>query len=269
MTNASASPSKPARRPQWRWCYLRACQACSIAVFLFVGWVVARWLGGLEPLPRPLHTHFWSTTFLLVAPVLLFGLFGFLVGRHEDQLFFLSLTDPLTELYNKRYFRERLLKEHANAQRHRYPMTIALLDLDRFKQVNDRFGHAAGDRVLERMARVLRAILRRGDTAARVGGEEFALLLPHCGGADAERLAERLRQSIQQAHITTAEGQSVSVTTSIGLASNDAYQQLDANALYSQADSALYRAKNQGRNCVVLATPPTEASSHVENESDD
>jgi len=157
-----------------------------------------------------------------------------------------AITDDLTGLYNKAYLNENGRQMLSAAQRHGYPLSLMVIDLDFFKQVNDRHGHDTGDRVLEAVGRLLGENCRNEDLAARFGGEEFTVLLPHCSLANACRKAEHLREKI--AALNPA---GLSVTTSIGVTGTRIDETLDYETLFSQADKALYRAKEEGRNRVV------------------
>lgn len=153
--------------------------------------------------------------------------------------------DPLTGLANHRTFHERLRTEIQRARRHDRGLSLVLMDLDRFKRVNDEHGHQVGDRVLEHAARVLAAETRTGDMVARVGGEEFAMILPEADEAEAFLAAERMRRAISEAAFPTIGR----MTMSAGVC--DLSQAHDADTLYRLADSALYRAKSSGRDIVV------------------
>lgn len=158
--------------------------------------------------------------------------------------------DPLTHLFNRRYFDETLEREVVRAQREGLPLTLAMIDVDGFKQVNDGFGHAAGDRLLASLGRLLLARKRIGDLACRFGGDEFAVVLL---GADLEvgrERAEGWRRSFGEQ--PAADGrEEVSTTLSVGLA--ELARDESAHALLRRADSALYRAKQSGRNRVLAA----------------
>ena len=160
-----------------------------------------------------------------------------------------AIRDPLTGLYNRRYLDDFVHKEWARSERNQHPISVALLDLDRFKLVNDNYGHATGDKVLVEFARLLNAVARKTDVACRFGGEEFVLLMP---GAPLEIAVERAEQFLQTvaAMYIEAEGQVIHVTTSAGVASypDDA---VSFEGLVAIADRALYRAKENGRNQVV------------------
>jgi diguanylate cyclase (GGDEF)-like protein len=172
--------------------------------------------------------------------------------RVTDDMRRLAHTDALTGLHNRRSFMERLGEEAARVQRHRHPLSLVLFDLDHFKRVNDTHGHETGDRILIAVSEVARQIKRTSDVAGRVGGEEFALLLPETDGPGALRLAERLRAAIEALQVTASRGASVSITTSIGIATVQ-HAPCHAGHLFSRADQALYQAKRRGRNMVCTA----------------
>lgn len=164
----------------------------------------------------------------------------------------LASIDDLTELYNRRIFSECLLRDLARAEREKSPISLVLLDIDHFKQVNDTYGHQAGDDVLRAVARTVRAQIRAGDVAARYGGEEFAVILPSTDAAGAETLAERIRSAVEAATVET-QGKSLRVTLSCGVnALSGADCRAAADALISGADTALYKAKDAGRNRVEI-----------------
>ena len=162
-----------------------------------------------------------------------------------------AVTDGLTELANRRQFEQALAGEISRAERFGGMLALILADLDDFKQVNDRYGHQAGDEVLRRFAAVLRETVRDVDLPARYGGEEFAVLLPQTDMAGAEHLAERLRQSVAERPMTKRPGALVAVTASFGVASFP--EAATPAALFAAADEALYRAKAAGKNRVVCA----------------
>ncbi len=161
----------------------------------------------------------------------------------------LALFDPLTGLNNRRFMENHLATMLDNARVRRAPLTLMILDIDHFKQVNDTYGHDCGDEVLKAFADRLRGIIRGGDLLCRLGGEEFVIVMPGVNVQAATRIAERARLAIQQEQfVIDSTGRMIPVTVSIGIAERGA--EGDANSLYRRADRALYRAKAEGRNRV-------------------
>jgi diguanylate cyclase (GGDEF)-like protein len=160
----------------------------------------------------------------------------------------LAVTDELTRVYNRRYAFERFGEELEKVRRKGAPLSCLVIDFDHFKRINDEHGHAAGDAVLRVVAGALRDALRPYDILARLGGEEFLVLLPGIGQEEVLPIAERLRELVAGTRVVYAPGKpSLYVTVSIGIATatgGDA----DVKALLSQADLALYAAKRAGRN---------------------
>jgi diguanylate cyclase (GGDEF)-like protein len=166
------------------------------------------------------------------------------------RLFEASTRDPLTNVFNRRYFAKRLDGEIAYARRHGTTLAVMLVDLDRFKEVNDNFGHAAGDAVLRAVARSIERSIRTEDVFARWGGEEFAVLVRVGSMAGALVLAERIRSSVAKLD-TLFNGISLRVTASIGVADlASCGEAVDANALVELADRSLYVANVAGRDRV-------------------
>ncbi|WP_158243213.1 diguanylate cyclase [Acidimangrovimonas sediminis] len=170
----------------------------------------------------------------------------------------LAVTDPLTGLYNRRYALPHLARIAERARISGKRFSVMVLDLDRFKAVNDTFGHAAGDAVLVSVAHMLARSLRPGDLLARIGGEEFLVALPDADLQTARRLAERLCKLVGANPVTLASGTQITVTLSIGLAVGDPSSRaapLDALAVIDRADRALLGAKSEGRNQVTVDRP--------------
>lgn len=163
----------------------------------------------------------------------------------------LAITDALTGLFNRRRFADVLKREFAVTRRYRNTLSCLMVDLDHFKQINDRFGHDAGDQVLKEVARRIVASLREVDLAARYGGEEFAILLPHTSKSDARIVAERLLANLRKQEFTFGK-ELVRITASIGCAGNSDVASGQPEDLVKAADLALYEAKNGGRNAVVM-----------------
>jgi diguanylate cyclase (GGDEF)-like protein len=181
-------------------------------------------------------------------------------ARLEADLIQKSLLDPLTQVLNRRGLWEELDREIARSERYGEHLTVVLADLDHFKRLNDTYGHATGDIVLVGFVRLLLDTLRRADIVARIGGEEFVLLLPHTSGQEAQPLLERLRLAVEQyypcAPLDDSTGpadsaqSAIRVTASFGATVAEPGRTTGANELLREADLALYRAKNDGRNRV-------------------
>jgi diguanylate cyclase (GGDEF)-like protein len=161
-------------------------------------------------------------------------------------------TDALTGLVNRRGFDDRIARELETAGSLGYDLTLVICDLDKFKTVNDRYGHLAGDEVLRAVGRVFSESVRDRDVAARFGGEELALILPGTPLLGARRLCERIRRKLEELRIVTETGEVIAITASFGAASFPTYGSVDG--LLGAADRALYDAKGAGRNRVVTAT---------------
>jgi diguanylate cyclase (GGDEF)-like protein len=241
----------------------RCLQGMVLAVGAPSGWLLIRALAGGRPATE-LTQHPALYLYMLVSTILVFAFFGLLLGAREDRLLELNrrldqlaVTDDLTGLRNARYFHARLEEAAAHSRRTGEPLALAIIDLDHFKKINDRFGHAAGDEVLVSAARAIASMTRHGETEARVGGEEFALLLPGSTGEEGKEVAERVRRAIKAARTSLpgVQPESVVVTASVGVASTAELPGADPRKLFQAADASLYRAKRGGRNRTAVASP--------------
>jgi len=235
---------------------VRSAQGACLAVGAPLGWIAIRLAAGVSPAAE-LADYPGLYAYLFLATLAAFIAFGSMLGTQEEKLLEanrrlddLSLTDALTGLRNVRYFRARLQEELADAARTGRPLSLLLVDLDLFKSVNDRFGHPMGDRLLEAIAAGMRSAARQGETVARLGGEEFGLLLPDTGEEGARAAAERVRGAVASSRVGL-NGRMAAVTASVGIAV--APGPADPGALYRAADRALYEAKRQGRDRAVVA----------------
>ncbi|HEX2825483.1 MAG TPA: diguanylate cyclase [Burkholderiales bacterium] len=172
----------------------------------------------------------------------------------QDELRAHAITDDLTGLLNRRGVLDRLRHELALSQRDGRPLSVAVIDVDRFKAINDAYGHAVGDEVLREVGRRMHAQLRGYDDLGRHGGEEFALILPGCDASGARSVAERIRAAICGEPVRTSAAP-IDVSVSAGVAAVDPYLGEDVTGVVARADRALYRAKRAGRNRVELANP--------------
>ncbi len=185
---------------------------------------------------------------MAVGGVGTFSAAGWMIGQRDEALLAMATIDALTQLPNRRAFDTRLALEIARTSRYAAPLAVVMIDLDHFKQLNDRFGHQAGDQVLRHVAASLDREKRTGDLVARYGGEELVAVLPHTDLPSAAIWAERARSRLAAAVIVW-DGQEVRVTASFGVAAADAHPAL--GRLVESADEALYEAKRGGRNAVV------------------
>jgi diguanylate cyclase (GGDEF)-like protein len=167
--------------------------------------------------------------------------------------------DSLTGVLSRRAFKDKAAKACALASRHGHPLSVIAIDVDHFKLVNDTYGHAAGDRVLTAVGATCLAQLRHTDFCGRLGGEEFAAVLPNTPAPGALAVAEKMRSAIER-HIVEVEAFAIGVTASFGVAALDA-STADADALLDAADKALYDAKAAGRNCIVVRQPAKAVAS--------
>ena len=171
------------------------------------------------------------------------------IRESSDALRRVASTDALTGLLNRRRFAEIAEHEFARTRRSGHPMTLVLGDIDHFKRINDRHGHAGGDHVLQSVANLLQGGLRDYDSVARWGGEEFVVLLPDTDASTAQAVVERLRETIAESH-PSFEGAPIPVSMTLGIAQYAGDE--NWHAIVARADEALYRGKAAGRNCVEM-----------------
>lgn len=245
---------------------MRAVRYCLVGLLLALG-APSGWLflqlassgTNLEPrvILAELAAHWRLYAYMLIGASGAFGAFGAVIGHLFDQVLEanqrlekLVVTDEITDLKNGRYFRGRLQEECARATRDGSPLALVVADLDFFKRVNDRYGHAVGDEVLSRVAKIISASVRSGDSACRIGGEEFAILCPGTAEREAVAIAERIQRTLA-ATAMEAPGGAFTITISLGVATWR--EGLMPTDLFRSADGALYAAKARGRNRVVCA----------------
>lgn len=170
-------------------------------------------------------------------------------ANYHEEIYRLMTMDALTQTHNRRYFNEALEREYQRSLRYHRALALVLFDIDHFKQINDTYGHVAGDSVLRQLARVVKPRLRQQDVLARVGGEEFAVLLPEVEPAGAVVAAEKVRRLVESARFLVDQRE-FGCTVSAGIASFDP-RLTTPQMLYEAADKNLYEAKRGGRNRVV------------------
>ncbi len=183
-----------------------------------------------------------------------------------DGLCNLSSRDPLTGLVNRRQFEATLDREMDRVARSGESAMLLLIDIDHFKRINDTYGHAAGDEVIRAVGRALQESVRPMDTVARIGGEEFASVLPNCGPAFGQTVTERVRQAIERLTIPVGAGLQVQIQVTVSIGAAFAPQWVRSSRLLwmERADQQLYRAKSEGRNCVRLEPAPVSEVSQEE-----
>ena len=170
--------------------------------------------------------------------------------RMMEKLQKLAITDGLTRLYNSRSFYSQLELEVDRFNRYQHPLTLLLLDIDHFKDYNDKYGHLEGDKVLVRFSQIIRSCLRTNDSAYRYGGEEFTVILPETAGEEARTVAQRIRAALEAEPFSPEDGEEVTVTISIGVTEYHPKEEL--STFIQRADQAMYRSKRSGRNKVSM-----------------
>jgi len=175
---------------------------------------------------------------------------GNIEAEYHEEIYRLTILDGLTQIHNQRYMAEFLEREVVRSQRHARPLAVLMIDLDRFKSINDSFGHLCGDFVLRELADIIRGSVRKEDLFARYGGEEFVLVLVETSREEAVLVADRIRQSIAE-HQFRFDSTPVKLTISIGVASMTGEMTATPANMLRTADENLYQAKRAGRNRVV------------------
>jgi diguanylate cyclase (GGDEF)-like protein len=225
---------------------LRACQGALLSLGAPLGWLLIQYITGVDVWLN-IQTNILLYAYMLFTTMLVFICFGLYVGHKEDLIIKLSIIDSLTGIYNLRFYLERMQQEIAYSHRSKLPLSLIYFDLDHFKSINDSYGHPFGDIVLKKTAQSIKKHVRTNDVFARIGGEEFAILLPGSKLEDAKINAERIREIIQTLDFN-ARGTPVKVTISLGVACLKTGE--DYQAFYQRADEQLYLAKTTGRNKV-------------------
>lgn len=235
---------------QLRRSLLRALQGFALSLGAPLGWLAILAVSGGDPIGDLIAAP-GIYVYMLAGTGVVLTAFGYYVGGAEQRYQYRALHDPLTGLGNVAHFWERLREAHALAARRRASLSVAILDLDHFKLVNDRRGHAVGDALLAAVGHALLKAKRAGETVARVGGEEFAVIMPGVTEREAYAAAERLRRAIDSVSVAVRAGLTRSVTASAGVATLSGATRFEPEELYQAADNAMYAAKRQGRNQTV------------------
>lgn len=179
------------------------------------------------------------------------------------QMQVMAMTDPLTEMANRRCFFDTLEQEVSGPACPHRPISLLALDVDRFKSINDTYGHQAGDKVLQELAGIIQSNIRSSDLAARIGGEEYALLMPDSDSPAAVVVARKIKRAVET-HTFMLEDKQVSVTISVGICTlAQPPCRVDVGRLYSFADQALYHSKNSGRNSISIYDPESSTIAKI------
>jgi diguanylate cyclase (GGDEF)-like protein len=173
--------------------------------------------------------------------------------QYQKQIYESAVRDPLTGAFNRKHFDEHVTSELAFARRHKMPLTLLMMDLDYFKNVNDLHGHQMGDQVLVSVTKSLSYSLRDDDFLVRYGGEEFVVIARGIPAKGALVLGERVRQTVEDMKLRTPEGEKISITASIGIVTATDPTGIDVASLVKESDNNLYKAKESGRNRVVAS----------------
>ncbi|MVF11727.1 GGDEF domain-containing protein [Ketobacter sp. MCCC 1A13808] len=237
----------------------------SIVIILVVSYLSTQEVFGYAPIAANLYqsngqlSMFWLAAYCsLAAPHLffMFGLAGYVLQRwrvREEEVNRLSRTDALTDLMNRRCILDYLERVKRHSEKNKLPLSVLMVDLDYFKQINDRWGHDVGDQALIAAAKALKESIRINDFAGRYGGEEFLVLLPGLNETQAHPLAERIRMAIGAVRIQCDNQVEVALSASIGMSGYSHKSKTTTSELIKQADNALYQAKHTGRNRLVVA----------------
>lgn len=215
--------------------------------------------------PGPEALQFYSAVNFLVTPAAYIGIGMFavflLASDLSEEMKAVATRDQLTGVLNRRGLAEVTKRLFSASRRGNGPLSLILADIDRFKKINDQYGHAAGDQVLLHFSSLLAADRRGHDAVARIGGEEFVVVLPGTSAQEAAELAEQLRFRTEQLQVTASRG-TIEMTASFGIATLGRLDR-DFEAMLARADVALYRCKAAGRNCVEQAQPASIRSQHT------
>lgn len=219
--------------------------------FAVAGFALAIAAGfGAPSLSRVAHVPVEIALALVLA--IGFVAIGWFLGRQVDVLTVSSLEDPMTRVGNRRHWEDRLAAELDRAVHSSMPLSLLLVDVDNLKTLNDQFGHALGDRALEILGDVLRETCRSRDVAARIGGDEFAILLPRTRASEAKVVAERIRILLARRRELVGAPLDSLLTVSMGISDLNAIREARADLLFESADEALYAAKERGRDRVEV-----------------
>ncbi|WP_196140246.1 GGDEF domain-containing protein [Aliikangiella sp. G2MR2-5] len=234
---------------------LRPLQAGLLAFGAPLGWLFIRLAQGVN-LQTEIMENLGLYLYMLIGTLVVFIMYGFYVGQKEQIISDLAVRDGLTKTYNHRYFVERLEQSVSQSIRKSSPLSLVYFDLDYFKRVNDLYGHPKGDEVLIGVVSCVSSCIRQYDTFARLGGEEFAILMPDVDLEKAASVSQRICQQVEKLVFLKPEGGQFKISISVGVVQRQEGE--GAAGLYARADQMLYLAKDRGRNCVVSQNDSNE-----------
>ncbi|MEJ2418892.1 MAG: GGDEF domain-containing protein [Exilibacterium sp.] len=235
------------RHPIW----VRALQGLVLSAGAPCGWLLIQALHGI-PAAVSLQQNTGVYIYMLLGTAIAFTGFGIYVGYAEMKLSKLALVDRGTGVYNSNYFFERLHEAFLTARRTKKPLSLIMIDLDNFKQINQRYGHLAGDQLLKNVAKTIKDCIRSGETLARLEGDQFCVLLYGSNEEETLNAANRIRATVQQRKKGFEDGSSVTITASLGTAAVDEWTETELSLLEA-ANNALLRAKQAGCNRILSA----------------
>ena len=252
----------PALRAEFEWERSRFLRFATITAAIILMLAAAQQLLQPENIFE-LNTNTTSNAAMLVILLMVAGIFNFSclslqLMRYLSQLRNLTNKDPLTGLHNRRSFDERIAIVWQAFQESRLPVAASVLDLDHFKRINDQHGHGAGDEVLKLTAKMMKSNARDTDIIARLGGEEFVIVMPDTTLQKASAMLERLRNTLETTRIHTEHDSSINITCSMGLTALQV-QDADFNSALTRADNYMYEAKSLGRNQLYTEPPSCAA----------
>lgn len=244
-------------------CGIRMITVVNLVLTILIVGLTLFGRGFMSSLPMA-DSMFYVSFFVAIGALFSLLLFSLFEERRDliQRLTTLASTDPLTGVSNRRSFMEQAEREAAVARRHGTPLCLAVVDVDHFKTVNDTYGHQTGDEVLKMLAECCLGVMRSGDLVGRIGGEEFALLLPRTGAVEAREAVERLLDMVRHQSVSAPDGTPVRITFSAGIAQGDRHASVES--ILREADQILYRAKQAGRNRVLVSVPDAANSDPVE-----
>lgn len=232
---------------------VRLLQGLMLSFCSPLGWSAIQCLLLGNDLYTDYQENMWVYWYMLLGSAIAFMAFGLYVGNSEELLAEQAVTDALTGLYNSRFFSSRLPEEHARVKRLRQHIALIYIKLDHFSDINNLYGLHAGDKSLIAIAAAMKAVARKDELIARVGGGEFCIILTDCNEFQAATAAQRFLHEINHLKLQVEEEKRISITASMGVVSSEMTEG-EIWQLYAAADSAMYKAKHRGRNQIVCCS---------------